>query len=163
VSRAPDASEAHESGKSNQTHRRWSRFARTLGSANVSYQANLTVPPSGNVSLCHEATVAHKLLNTASDHMMTRISLRQFRAKSVRCRHDDHRNLPPRRLGNRENGIINLSRTHTCCAEHVSSVSEVTAKRGSKKQFDGVAVISDTLPLNEAAFAARTVAFSTHG
>jgi hypothetical protein len=30
VSRAPDASEAHASGKNNETHRRWSRFARTL-------------------------------------------------------------------------------------------------------------------------------------
>jgi hypothetical protein len=31
VSRAPDASEAHESRKSSETHRRWSRFARTHG------------------------------------------------------------------------------------------------------------------------------------
>jgi hypothetical protein len=31
VSRAPDASKPHESEKSNETHRRWSRFARTLG------------------------------------------------------------------------------------------------------------------------------------
>jgi hypothetical protein len=35
VSRAPDASEARESGKSNETHGRRSRFARTLGSARL--------------------------------------------------------------------------------------------------------------------------------
>jgi hypothetical protein len=44
-------------------------------------------------------------------------------------------------------------------AEHTSSVSEMTAARWWKFILDVLAVISDTLPLNEAAFAVR-VAFS---
>jgi hypothetical protein len=106
-----------DAGLFNQWRSCWLRFAppqyTLYCSAKSSWQTNLAVPPSRNVSLCRETTVADKFLNASGDHMIPRISLGKLRAKSLCCRNDDHRNLPPRRLRNRNNGIINLSRTHT--------------------------------------------------
>jgi hypothetical protein len=66
------------------------------------------VPPVGYVTLCDQATIAHKSLDPPRDQTIPIISLWQITAESL-CRPGDyHCHLSPRRLRNSQDSVVNF-------------------------------------------------------
>ena len=111
-----------------ETSSRSSSFGRAAGSAFPSWQANLAVPPSRNISLGFQSTAAHKRLNPVCDHVMPGVALRQFRAKPVGSPYNNHCYLIPRGPGDCQNGIFDLSGLHSATPNAKLTDDEERAK-----------------------------------